>query len=112
MRNDAYEALLAHARETAALESVAGRLSWDQETMMPRGAALQRGEEMAAMEGVLHARRTDERIAEWLDAVEPEGEVAKAQVARVARAHNRATKVPAALAQEIARVTSVASASG
>jgi carboxypeptidase Taq len=108
MRNDAYEALLAHARETAALESVAGRLSWDQETMMPRGAALQRGEEMAAMEGVLHARRTDERIAEWLDAVEPEGEVAKAQVARVARAHNRATKVPAALAQEIARVTSVA----
>ncbi len=107
MRNDAYEALLAHVRETAALESVAGRLGWDQETVMPRGSALQRGEEMAAMEGVLHARRTDERIAEWLDAVEPEGVVAKAQVARVARAHSRATRVPADLAQEIARVTSV-----
>ena len=54
MMADVYEELMAHARETAALEQVAGRLSWDQETMMPRGAAEQRGEEMAAMEGVIH----------------------------------------------------------
>ena len=51
--------LMAHQRETEALANVAERLGWDQETMMPRGAAEQRGEEMAAMEGVLHARRTD-----------------------------------------------------
>ncbi len=57
-------------RETEALAQVAGRLGWDQETMMPRGAAEQRGEEMAAMEGVLHARRTDPRIGDWLLALE------------------------------------------
>lgn len=107
MRNDAYEALMAHARETAALEQVSGRLGWDQETTMPRGAAEQRGEEMAAMEGVLHARRTDPRLADWLAAVEPADAVASAQLAKIARAHARAVKVPAKLAQEIARVTSL-----
>jgi carboxypeptidase Taq len=107
MRNDAYEALMAHARETAALEQISGRLGWDQETMMPRGAAEQRGEEMAAMEGVLHARRTDPRVGEWLEAAEPSDAVAAAQVVKVARAWRRAAKVPARLAQEIARVTSV-----
>jgi len=64
----AYDDLMAFQRETEALAQVAGRLGWDQETMMPRGAAEQRAEEMAAMEGVLHARRTDPRIGDWLEA--------------------------------------------
>jgi len=42
---------------------------------MPRGAAPQRGEEMAAMEGVLHARRVDPRIPEWLDRIDEAGYV-------------------------------------
>ena len=54
--------LMAFQRDTEALAEIAGRLGWDQETMMPRGAALQRGDEMAAIEGVLHARRTDPRV--------------------------------------------------
>jgi Zn-dependent M32 family carboxypeptidase len=36
--------------------------------MMPKGAAPQRGIEMAALEGVLHGRRTDPRVAEWMEA--------------------------------------------
>ena len=59
-----YDDLMAYARESAALGEVAGRLGWDQETMMPRGSAEQRGEEMAAMQGVLHARATDPRVGE------------------------------------------------
>ena len=54
--------LMAFQRETQALGQVAGRLGWDQETMMPRAAAPQRAEEMAAMESVLHARRGDARV--------------------------------------------------
>ena len=45
----AFDELMAFQRETEALAQVAGRLGWDQETVMPRGAAPQRGEEMAAM---------------------------------------------------------------
>ncbi len=103
-----YAALMGFQRETEALSQVAGRLGWDQETMMPKGAAEQRSEEMAAMEGVLHARRTDARVGEWLVAVTPDGDVQAAQLRLIARSYARATKVPAALAQELARVTSVA----
>ena len=108
MRNDAFAEVMAMARQTAALEQVAGRLGWDQETTMPRGAAEQRGEEMAAMEGVLHARRSDPRLADLLEAAAAPDAAGAAQLRAVARAHRRACKVPAALAQEIARVTSLA----
>ncbi|ROU04012.1 carboxypeptidase M32 [Histidinibacterium lentulum] len=103
-----FDDLMAHARETAALEQVAGRLGWDQETVMPRGAAAQRSEEMAAMEGVLHARRTDPRVGDWLAALETDTLTAEdlAQVRLIRRAFDRATRVPARLSAEIARVTS------
>ncbi len=104
----AYDALMGFQRETEALGQVAGRLGWDQETMMPKGAAEQRSEEMAAMEGILHARRTDRRVTDWLDAAVAETSVAAAQLRHIRRAHDRATKVPARLAQELARVTSMA----
>jgi carboxypeptidase Taq len=106
----AYDELMAFTRETTALGQIAGRLGWDQETMMPRGAAPQRGEEMAAMESVLHARRTDARVGDWLAAIDSstldaEG---KAQVRHIQRSFDRTSKVPADLAATIARVTSTA----
>lgn len=104
----AYDDLMAFQRETEALAQVAGRLGWDQETMMPREAAPQRGEEMAAMEGVLHARRIDPRVADWLAAAETSGEVEVAQLRAIRRSYERASKVPAKLSAEIARVTSEA----
>ncbi|MGJ8556569.1 MAG: carboxypeptidase M32 [Sulfitobacter geojensis] len=106
----AYADLMAHQRETQALSQVMGRLGWDQETMMPRGAAAQRAEEMAALEGVLHSRRTDPKVAEWLDSIDAAGldEVGRAQIRHIRRAYERASKVPAALAARIARVTSEA----
>ena len=104
----AYDELMAFQRDTEALGQVAGRLGWDQETMMPRGAAAQRSEEMAAMEGVLHARRIDPRMADWLAKIDDAalGPVEQAQMREIRRSYARTVKVPAALAAEIARVTS------
>lgn len=106
----AFDDLMAFQRETEALAEVAGRLGWDQETMMPRGAAPQRGEEMAAMESVLHARRIDPRIADWLEMIDEAhlDDAGSAQLRHIRRSHIRATKVPSALAARIARVTSQA----
>ena len=106
----AYDDLMAHQRETEALAQVMGRLGWDQETMMPRGAAPQRGEEMAALEGVLHARRVDTRVGDWLEAIDPAtlDDAGRANLRHIRRSHDRARKVPAALAARIARVTSEA----
>ncbi|WP_299959203.1 carboxypeptidase M32 [uncultured Roseobacter sp.] len=106
----AYDALMTYTRETQALAQIAGRLDWDQETMMPRGAAPQRGEECAAIAGVLHARRVDPQVAEWLAALEGEDLDARAsaQLRHIRRSYDRASKVPAALAAKIARLTSEA----
>ncbi|MEL6608426.1 MAG: carboxypeptidase M32 [Pseudomonadota bacterium] len=106
----AFDDLMAFTRDTQALGQIQGRLGWDQETMMPRGAAAQRGEEMGALEGVLHARRTDPKLADWLAAIDDAslGAVDQAQMRHIRRDYARNTKVPAALASEIARVTSQA----
>ncbi|MCG6903856.1 MAG: carboxypeptidase M32 [Rhodobacter sp.] len=105
----AFDDLLEHDRQTQALAQISGRLGWDQETMMPRGAAAQRGEEMAAIEGVLHARRVDPRVGDWLAAIDERAldDVARAKLRHIRRSFTRASKVPADLAAEIARVTSV-----
>lgn len=104
----AYDDLLAFTRDTIALGEIAGRLGWDQETVMPRGAADQRGEEMAAIESVLHARRTDPRVGEWLEVAEAPDEVGAAQLREIRRVYDRTMKIPAALATKLAQVTSVA----
>jgi len=104
----AYDDLMAFTRDTVALGEIAGRLGWDQETVMPRGSADQRGEEMAAIESVLHARRTDPRVGDWLETAEAPDEVGAAQLREIRRVYDRTMKIPAALATKLAQVTSVA----
>ncbi len=104
----AFDDLMAFQRETSALGQIAGRLGWDQETMMPRGAAPQRAEEMAAIEAVLHARKSDPRVAEWLDQADTTDPSGKAQLREIRRSYERTIKVPADLAKALARVTSAA----
>ena len=104
----AYDDLMAHERLTGALGQVAGRLGWDQETVMPRGAAEQRAEESAAMQAVLHARRSDPRIGDWLEAIDAAtlDDVGRASLRHIRRSYDRTTKVPEALATALARLTS------
>jgi carboxypeptidase Taq len=118
----AFTDLMAYERETQALGQIAGRLGWDQETMMPHGAADQRAEEMGAIEGVLHARRCSDKVADMLAQSEAElacsetvssgvgpasqAEVNAAQLREIRRSHERATKVPADLAKALAQITS------
>ncbi|ATX66781.1 carboxypeptidase M32 [Roseinatronobacter bogoriensis] len=104
----AYQDLLAFARQTEALAQISGRLGWDQQTVMPRGANAQRSEEMAALEEVLHARRTDPRLGEWLDQAEAPDEAGAAILRELRRDYARNTKVPARLASELARITPLA----
>lgn len=102
----ALQDLLEFDRQTQALGQIAGRLGWDQETMMPTGSAPQRGAEMAAIEGVLHSRRSDPRVGEWLAAANADDPAQAAMLREIQRGYDRATKVPSDLAQTIADVTS------
>ncbi len=106
----AYNDLMDFQRETVALGEVMGRLGWDQESVMPKGAAPQRAEEMAALEGVLHSRKTDLRVGDWLEAIDDASldQVGQAQLRLIRRSFDRNTKVPAELATELARTLSQA----
>ncbi len=106
----AYEDLMRFEHDTQALAQIAGRLGWDQETVMPRGASDQRGEEMAAIESVLHARRIDPRVGDWLGQIDDAAldRVAQAQMRHIRRSHARTMKIPADLAATLAKVTSKA----
>jgi carboxypeptidase Taq len=105
-----YDALIAHEREVQALSQVSGLLGWDQETMMPRGAAGQRSEWLGAMGAVIHRAQTDPRVGAWLAKLDGAelGNVAAANLRHIRRSFTRNTKVPADLAAELARVTSMA----
>jgi len=107
--SDVYASLMAHVRETGALSQVSGLLGWDQETMMPKGAAHQRAQWSGAMQSAIHARSTDPRIADWLAALDASNldQEQAANIRHIRRSYARNTKVPARLASEIARLTSV-----
>ena len=106
----AYDDLMAFQRETEALRLISWRLGWDQETVMPSGSGAQRGEEMAAIAGVLQARRADPKVADWLETATAPDAVGVAQLRLIRRSYDRATKVPAELSKELARLTSRAHA--
>ncbi len=73
---------------------------------MPRGAAAQRAEESGALQGVIHARRTDRRVAEWLEAAEAPDQAGAAQLRLIRRSYQRSVRVPADLASALASLTS------
>lgn len=110
MSNASFSELMAYERQTQALGQVAGRLGWDQETMMPQGAGDQRAEEMAAVAAILHERQTSPRVGEWLSKIDDStlDEVDRAKMRHIRRDYERSTKLPSELAAEIARTRSLA----
>ena len=108
MTQHPYDALMAHQFETEALAQIAGRLGWDQETMMPSGAGAQRAEEVGVLEAVLHARRIDPRMGEWLAAINDADltEVEAAQMRHIRRSYARTVKLPEKLVIAQAKLAS------
>ena len=61
-----YDRLVRHAREASLLTSVESLLSWDERTKMPDAGGEYRAEQMTLLAGLVHERRTDPRIGDWL----------------------------------------------
>ena len=71
----AYESLEAIRKRVSSLNNAMGILFWDQETMMPDGAATPRAEVVAELSLMVHELETDERLPELL--AEAEGQSAQ-----------------------------------
>ena len=103
-----FSGLMKFQRETEALANIYSRLSWDQEAMMPSGAAPQRAEEMAALAEVLHSRRSHPDIGDLLETIKPECEESAAHLREIRRGYEQATKVPPDLVKAVAGHASAA----
>ena len=66
----AYSELEARFRRHGVLQSAAGLLGWDSQTMMPSGGANNRAEQSAALAVVCHELLTDPAVGDLLDGAE------------------------------------------
>jgi carboxypeptidase Taq len=106
----AYAELVRLLRERAVLASVSSLLSWDEETVMPRGGTAHRARQHAAVAGLVHERISTPRIGELLARIEPLclSEAENANVRLIRRLHDRARKVPRSLVEQIASTATMA----
>ena len=107
----AYAELCEVARETATLLSAEFLLAWDQETYMPEGAADARASQRALIAGLVHDRKTSERMGELIAACEADAELTAdpttaADIREFRRDYDLATKLPVELVRELTEVGS------
>jgi len=102
--------LLNYLHQIADLQVLGAIAEWDQNTAMPGGAAEIRGFQVAALQGVLHELWTNPRLASLLNELServqqaPFSDADRGLLREVLRAHERATKLPRNLVEEIARL--------
>ena len=100
-------ALRERMAELSDLGRIHALLFWDQNTMMPPGGATARADHSSTLELISHGRITDPEVARLLDVLEPwaAGEDPDSDAVRllaaVRRDHEKAIRVPAALAAEM-----------
>jgi carboxypeptidase Taq len=107
---DAYAALCELLREASALRAADGVLGWDEQVMLPPGAADARGRQKAALAGVVHEKATAPALADAIADCERlaadaslEGGPFEAAVVRDARRdYTHAARVTKELSQKVA----------
>lgn len=111
---DAYAELLRRSRERALLASCLELLSWDELTFLPPGGVAFRGQQMAYLAGRLHAAATDPLLGELLDCAARSPLTANPHSATAVNLrqwrwhYDRQCRVPRALIEELADVTTTA----
>lgn len=109
-----YDALLAHSRETALLASVESLLGWDERTQLPPAGNEYRAEQMTYLAGVVHKRRTDPRLGEWLGELTASPLAADrtsdsgATIRELKRQYDKKVRLPQKLVEELTRTAVLA----
>lgn len=108
------EKLKSLLHEIADLRAASSILGWDQLVNMPKGAAEDRGDQIATLERIVHLKATSDEIGllldelqTYYDQLDPDEDDARLiKVTR--RGFEKQTKVPAEFVTEFARATTVA----
>lgn len=106
-----YDKLCGHVRTTSVLESVNALLAWDERTKLPKHGTSHRATQMSTLAGMIHQRRTDPHLGEWLSKLE-DSELAVdvhsdtgATLRAIRRDYDKDLKLPQSLVEALARAT-------
>jgi carboxypeptidase Taq len=109
----ALQALRERMAELTDLGRIHSLLFWDQNTMMPPRGAFARADHSSTLELISHERLTDpevgrllDALAPWADGEDPDSEAVRL-LAAVRRDHEKAVRVPAALAAEMSHANAL-----
>ncbi len=114
--NDAYQELVERWGEITIFGSFDSLLGWDEQTTMPPKGTAHRGEQRAALAGLLHDRVTDPKIGDLLESASDDSLISDAtsveavNIREIRRTYERVMKMPRDLVEELARVTSLSQA--
>ena len=110
-----YAQLIDHTTQASLLGSTGSILGWDQETLMPPKGLAHRTRQLAQLAKLTHQMNVDQRVGDWLDACEADGELTSDPLSSSAvnlrelrRDYDKATKLPEALVVEMSETTSQA----
>ncbi len=104
-----YQRLKQKLEETSRLGGIMGILHWDQEVIMPSGAAESRAKQMGVLAGIMHEKSTDPEIGELLENLSQENSFnnfEKCNIREARREYEMETKVPKNLVMELAELSS------
>jgi len=113
MDDDRFQDLKTRLAQVSDLGRTLRLLGWDQETMMPRGGAQARAEQLATISRIAHERFTEDGIGGLLEEIGPleatlDAESDEAALIRVTRRDfEKAVRVPTDLRADITRAASM-----
>ena len=105
--------ILGHVHQTSILQSTMSMLEWDQNTGLPTQAAEYRAEQLTLLAGMVHQRRIDPVLGDWLDqldassAQEDPSSPARVTARCMKREFDRCRRLPQALVEELSHATSI-----
>ena len=99
MRNKNYLNLVERLEEISHLNGVMSTIGWDQEVMMPPGAAEARARQISALAGIIHERMTDPGIGDCLAALKDEdidtfNAIERCNIDEACRSYELEVKIP------------------
>jgi len=110
----ALETVRERDREIQLLTHIEAQLRWDQETQLPARGVVERAEQLATLEAIIHQRATDPALGDALDEADAGAGAGdgvsvhdRALLREVRRAYEHRVKLPESLVTEIARQSSV-----
>ncbi len=110
----AYDELVARSRQRSLLSGCIELLGWDELTQMPSGGVESRGQQLAYLKGLLHEAWTEPRLGGLLGIVgqsplvQDVDQPAAVNIRHWRREHDRLTRLPRRLIEELAHVTTLA----